>query len=256
MYPILHQLLSDKKSDIIFTCFGTWHLLYMALIFLAILGLLLRLRRKPTEVRQRAADRAICFSFGLYMADFFLMPFAYGAIDLEKLPFHVCTAMCVLCFLARRNPFLQKFRLPLTLLALASNLIYTVYPAGVGWYQIHPLSYRVIQTLLFHGSMTAYGVLFLAFGRPQLTRKSCMQTLPVIVAMTVWAMLGNWLYNGSAGDYDHFFNWFFVVRDPFYLLPADIAPYMMPFVMIVVMFAAAWLVYGAWFLIKQLLNRT
>ena len=256
MYPVLHQLLSDKKSDVVFTCFGTWHLLYMGVIFLAILGLLLWLRRKPAEVQQQAVDCAICFPFGLYIADFFLMPFAYGAIDLEKLPFHVCTAMCVLCFLARRNPFLQKFRLPLTLLALASNLIYTVYPAGVGWYQIHPLSYRVIQTLLFHGSMTAYGVLFLAFGRPQLTRKSCMQTLPVIVAMTVWAMLGNCLYNGSAGDYDHFFNWFFVVRDPFYLLPADIAPYMMPFVMIVVMFAAAWLVYGAWFLINQLLNRT
>lgn len=49
MYPILHQLLSDKKSDVVFTCFGTWHLLYMALIFLAILGLLLRLRENPQK---------------------------------------------------------------------------------------------------------------------------------------------------------------------------------------------------------------
>jgi len=255
MYPILHQLLSDKKSDIIFTCFGTWHLLYMALIFLAILVLLLRLRGKPTEVRQRAADCAICFSFGLYMADFFLMPFAYGAIDLEKLPFHVCTAMCVLCFLARQSPFLQKFRLPLTVLALASNLIYTVYPAGVGWYQIHPLSYRVIQTLLFHGSMTAYGVLYLACTDSVPCWKDRKNDLPVIVGMTLWAMLGNYLYNGSADGYNHFFNWFFVIRDPFYLLPERIAPYVMPFVMVVVMYVAMLLVYGGWFLTKKFTKR-
>ena len=255
MYPILHQLLSDKKSDIIFTCFGTWHLLYMALIFLAILGLLLRLQGKPAEVRQRAADRAICFSFGLYMADFFLMPFAYGAIDLEKLPFHVCTAMCVLCFAARRSPFLQKFRLPLTVLALASNLIYTIYPAGVGWYQIHPLSYRVIQTLLFHGSMTAYGILYLASVDLAAEQKVGKKDLTIIVAMTLWAMLGNYLYNGSADGYDHFFNWFFVIRDPFYLLPEHIAPYVMPFVMVVVMYVAVLLVYGGWFLTKKFTKR-
>ena len=189
------------------------------------------------------------------MADFFLMPFAYGAIDLEKLPFHVCTAMCVLCFLARRNPFLQKFQLPLTVLALASNLIYTVYPAGVGWYQIHPLSYRVIQTLLFHGSMTAYGVLYLASVDPAAEQKAGKKDLPVIVAMTLWAMLGNYLYNGSAEGYDHFFNWFFVVRDPFYLLPEHIAPYVMPFVMVVVMYVAMLLVYDGWFLTKKFTKR-
>ena len=132
-----------------------------------------------------------------------------AAIDLEKLPFHVCTAMCVMCFLARRQPQLEKLQLPLAVRALASNLIYTVYPAGVGWYLVHPLSYRVIQTLLFHGSMTAYGVLFLAYGGQRPTWKKCGQTLPVIVAMTLWAMLGNWLYNGTSGSYDHFFNWFF-----------------------------------------------
>jgi len=255
MYAQLSQLLADRKGGAVFSCFGIWHLLYMAVIFLAILALLLWLRGKNQQVRQRAVDRAICFAFGLYMTDFFLMPFAYGAIDLEKLPFHVCTVMCVLCFIARHNPSLQKFRLPLAVLALASNLIYTVYPAGVGWYQIHPLSYRVVQTLLFHGSMTTYGVLFLAYGGERLTWKQCRRTLPVLAGMTLWAMLGNWLYNGTAGDYDHFFNWFFVIRDPFYLLPESVAPHIMPFVMVAVMFAAVMLVYAADSAIRKLIKK-
>ena len=252
MYSILHQLLADKKGGIVFTCFGPWHLLYMAVIFLSIAALLLWLRGKSVAVRQRAVDAALNCSFGLYMADFFLMPFAYGAIDLEKLPFHVCTAMCVLCFIARRDPHLEKWRLPLAVLALASNLIYTVYPAGVGWHQVHPLSYRVIQTLLFHGSMTAYGVLYLVCCGLRPSWKKWCQTLPAIVAMTLWAMLGNWLYNGAADGYDHFFNWFFVVQDPFYLLPANVAPYVMPFVMVAVMAAAAGLVFLGWSLAQKL----
>ena len=130
-------------------------------------------------------------------------------------------------------------------------MIYVIYPAGVGWYQIHPLSYRVVQTLLFHGAMTAYGILTLALGDDKLTFKSSLQELPVIVVVTLWAILGNTLYNGAAGEYDHFFNWFFVVRDPFYILPADVAPYMMPLVMILVIYAADLLIYSAYFVIKN-----
>jgi hypothetical protein len=130
-------------------------------------------------------------------------------------------------------------------------LIYVIYPAGVGWYQIHPLSYRVIQTLLFHGAMTAYGILTLALGEDRLSWRSSLQELPVIIAVTAWAILGNTVYNGTAGEYDHMFNWFFVVRDPFYILPADIAPFAMPFVMILVIYVADLLIYTAYFAIKK-----
>jgi hypothetical protein len=61
--------------------------------------------------------------------------------------------------------------------------------------------------------------------------------------MTVWALIGNLLYNGEAGEYSHFFNWFFVIRDPFYILPASIAPFIMPFVNIGLFFGVEMLVY-------------
>ena len=255
MYPILHQLLSDKKGGVVFACFGSWHLAYMAAAFAVIAALLFCLRRKDEAARKKAVNCAVCFAFGLYIADFFLMPFAYGAIDLEKLPFHACTATCVLCFLTRKDGRWDAYRLPLTALALASNLIYLVYPAGVGWQQIHPLCYRTFQTLLFHAAMTAYGVLALAYGKQRPAWRDLRRALPLIGGMTLWAMLGNCLYNGTADGYDHFFNWFFVVQDPFYLLPAHIAPYLMPFVMVLVMLTAVALVYGGYFTIRKLIKK-
>jgi hypothetical protein len=123
------------------------------------------------------------------------------------------------------------------------------------WHAVHPLSYRVIQTLIFHSVMTVYGFLTLVYERDRMNVRMCYRDLTVIVGMTAWAMLGNYAYNGTAGDYSHFFNWFFVVRDPFYAIPEAIAPFIMPFLNIALFFAVEMLVYlviyGARWIRKQ-----
>ena len=101
MYLFLHGLLSDKKSDVVFECFGVWHVLYMAVIFGAIAVAVVLLKKRGRGRSARALDFTANLAMGLYIADFFLMPLAYGEIDIEKLPFHACTAMCVMCFLCR-----------------------------------------------------------------------------------------------------------------------------------------------------------
>lgn len=254
MYELLNTLLSDRKGDIIFSCFGTWHILYMLIAFGAILLIILMLKNKSADTKHRTIVLTINCAFGLYIADFFLMPFAYGEIDLEKLPFHICTAMCVMCFISRHNSFFARFKTHFALLGFISNLVYVIYPAGLGWYSIHPLSYRVIQTLLFHGIMTAYGLLVLIYDDVQLEWRTCWKELAVISAMTLWALLGNTLYNGTVGGYSHRFNWFFVLQDPFYILPETIAPYIMPFVVTLAFFAAELLVYSVYFGIKKLIT--
>ena len=179
------------------------------------------------------------------------MPLAYGSIDIEKLPFHICTVSCVLCFLSRHNKFFEKYKLQFALLGLIGNIIYVIYPAGVGWYQIAPYSYRVIQTLLFHGLMTLYGVLTLAYDDKKLEWKSCWKELVVIILMTVWALLGNVVYNNDTRTY----NWFFVVQDPFYILPKNIASIVMPFVMICTILLGNVLVYLCYFSIKRITKK-
>lgn len=251
MYDFLKRLLSDKKSGCVFTCFGIYHLIYMLLIFGGIALTIFLIRNKSENIKKRASSISISCAFGLYMADFFLMPFAYGKIDIEKLPFHICTAICVLCFLSNHNKFLSKFRVQFALLGLISNIIYVIYPAGIGWYQIHPLSYRVYQTLLFHGFMTAYCLLVLLFENIKLEWKRCYKDLLIVIIMVLWALLGNTLYNGELG----FFNWFFVVRDPFYIIPKSISPYIMPFLVAIAFFGVEMLVYCIYFGVKKLLRK-
>ena len=252
MYMILQNLLSDRKSGPIFACFGPYHLIYLALIFGVILAVILLLKNKSAAAKSRAVTAALYTAAGLYAADFFLMPFAYGGIDVEKLPFHACTATCVLCVLARHNHFLGRFKDQFILLGLLTNLIYVLYPAGVGWYLVHPLSYRVWQTLLYHGAMTAFGLFSLCFGEVRPAWKKCPRDLGFLCVMTAWAWVGNALYNGLGG---RFFNWFFVVRDPFYILPETVAPFVMPLVMVAVMFFGETLIYLGYFGCKRLFSK-
>jgi len=255
MYYFFHSILSDKKGGEIFTLFSAWHFIYIALTLAVIVVVLLFLKDKDREAKTKAERRLIGLAVGLYVADGFLMPLAYGEIDIEKLPFHACTAMCVACFLSYRVKPLEKYRISLAMLGFISNLVYLVYPAGVMWHAVHPLSYRVIQTLIFHGIMTVYGLVTLVNSRESLSIKGCRRDLAVIGGMTAWAMLGNYVYNGTSEGYSHFFNWFFVVRDPFYAIPAKVAPFVMPLLNVVIFFAAESIVYLIFYILNQLNKR-
>ena len=237
MYSSLHNIFADQKGGDIFNCFGPWHFLY---IFLAIgvIALSIWLLRNKDKVTCDGALKIFAgIAFGLYMLDIFLMPFAYGEIDVDKLPFHACTSMSIMCFLSNHVTFLKKYRVNFALLAVLSNLMYLIYPSGVASYEIHPLSYRAIQTLLFHGAMVVYGVLTLVWNREELTFKRWYRNLAVLGALTVWAMIGNGLYSGEADGYSHDFNWFFIKADPFGLIPEEIALYICPWLNIAVFFA-------------------
>jgi len=73
--------------------------------------------------------------------------------------------------------------------------------------------------------------------------------------MTAWALLGNYVYNGSSEGYSHFFNWFFVVRDPFYAIPEAVSPFVMPILNIVLFFAAQMLLHLVIFGVKRIKNK-
>lgn len=247
MYNILHNLLKDQKGSIIFTCMGPWHIGFIVFFLAAAVLLCLYLKNKTEVQRKKAADITVATAFGLYVAELFLMPFAYGEIFIEKLPFHVCTTMCVMCHLSRRYVCWGKFRLQFAMLGFLSNLTYLFYPGKMIWLEIHPLSYRVVQTLIFHGIMVMYCSVVLVYESQEFSWKKIYKDFGVVVAMATWAWLGNTLYNNG----DNMYNWFFVVEDPFKAFPKEQSPYIMPFLNTVLFFSVGLLVYWIIDLVKK-----
>lgn len=156
-----------------------------------------------------------------------------------------------MCFLTRYNKKLSTFKSQFAIIGLISNFIYLIYPAGVGWYVIHPLSYRVIQTLLFHGLMSMYGIITLIYDDVKFEWKKSYKELIIIIILTIWALVGNYLYNGIGGNYNYKFNWFFVIRDPFNTLPSEISKLIMPPFMIIFMYCLVMLVYFIYYNVRK-----
>ena len=251
MYEFMNNLLKDKETGVFtFEAFSLCHIIYLLLIIGLIILVLFLFRNKSQEAKNKLINITITSALCVYVADFFLMPFSNGEIDIDKLPFHICTLMSVMCVLARNTKLLSRFKTSFTLMGMIGALMYIVYPAGVS--SADGYSYRIVQTVLYHGLMIAQGVFSIAFKDLELDLKwkNLKYDLIAIVALAAWAMLGNTLYSGTMTEacdcvegctqtitvYDHDFNWFFVKHDALYVIPDDIDIYFAPFAMVGVIF--------------------
>lgn len=198
--------MSHFNTGIQVTAFSVPHLVYLFLIFGGIALAWYRLRKKDAG-RQEKALRFLAYALVIsYLSDFFVHEFVYGGLNMDKLPFHICTALCPLTAIAQFHHKGRKILEPVAVLAVLSPLMYLCYPASIG--DGEPWCYQAVQTMFFHGVLLAWGVLNLAWGKVQLRWKNCRYAAVVLVLITLWAKLGNTLM-------EH--NWFFLEEDAFYI---------------------------------------
>ena len=253
IYEALNRIFCDKRDGELFTLFSGGHFFFIALFAVMLVGMILLLKGKSREFKDKATLAVIGVGFGLYILDFFLMPFAYGVIEIEKLPFHICTLSCTLSFLSRHVGWMKKYRTHMAMLAFIANFCFLAVPAGVMWNGVTPTSYRAVQTLLFHAVCALYGLLMLIFDNDEFSWRFIYRDVIAVSAIVVWSMIGSYSYTGNVGGYNYYFNWFFVKQDPFNIFPANLAPYIMPVFIIVAFFAVESLIYGAVYLGKRYL---
>ena len=246
MYEVISDLLSDKRSGTFtFKPFSPCHIIYLLLIGGAIALTIYLSRNKDQETKKKIIEVTTITALCLYIMDFFIMPFSQGEISIDKLPFHVCTLMGIMCVLARRTKTFAKFKTAFTLIGLAGGLAYMVYPVGVPIADGY--SYRIIQTVIYHGLMIAQGVFAIAFKDIDLRWKSYKYDVMAIFFVLLWAMLGNTLYSGTVKEvcgcyigcvkmvpvYTNEFNWFFTKHDVLYIINDSIDIYIAPIIMFV-----------------------
>lgn len=251
MFELLQNLLKDHEKGVFtFDAFSLCHILYMLLIIGGIVGVFFLFRKKDQETKSKVVDRVVSIALGLYIADFFLMPFSEGAIDIGKLPFHICTLMSIMVFISRRCKKLEKFRASFTMMGLIGALMYLTYPSGVS--SADGYSYRIVQTVLYHGLMIAQGVLALAFGDVKLSWKNIVYDVIAIACMSLWAVIGNVAYGTYTPEGLDSYNWFFVISDPFGVFSDKVGQFVLPFAMIVVISIMDVLIYAINFGVRKL----
>lgn len=198
--------MSHFNTGITITAFSIPHFVYLFLIFGGIV-LAWRLLRNKNAQKKEQALRFVAYAVVLsYLSDFFVHDFVYGGMNMDKLPFHICTVLCPLMAIAQFNRKGERILEPVAVLSVLAPMMYLVYPASIG--DGEPWCYQAVQTMFYHGMLMAWGILSLALGKVQLSVKRCWTSAVALVSITLWAKLGNVLL-------EH--NWFFLNEDAFYI---------------------------------------
>ena len=205
MYEFLVNLFSDDKAFSI-SAFSLWHFIYLFLIIAAAVITTIVLRGKTSAYVEKTLNHISIAILVVYILDFFIMPFSHGSINIDKLPFHFCTMASILIIFSRYNHRIMKYRPHILTVSLVASIIYIVYPASA-FGDASPLSYRVIQTMTYHGLLVVYGVSALFTGNVKLEMKSFHKCLYVILFVIAIALVANYAYSD---DLNHPYDWAFI----------------------------------------------
>lgn len=235
--------------------FNIWHILYLVAIFGCIIGAAVVLKNKSVDVKDKVLKTLAFLLMFSYLTDFFVHDFVYADFDsatgeyvgaglnMDKLPFHICTVMCPIIVFAQFNKRFQKFLEPIAALAIVAPMMYLTYPSsGVGG---EPWCYRVVQTMFFHGVELAWGILTLAYGKVALKWRNIWKAEVLLIGITIWAKLGNEMLG---------YNWFFLRENPFGITALD-KGWLLPILIPTAIFAVTSLVYAINFGIIALVRK-
>lgn len=229
---------TPENSSIDITLFSVWHILYVALILAATACVVLLFQTKSEGAKKRLFTVLALLPIGLYAADYLIMPLAYGAIDIDKLPFHFCTLLSILILPVQFGHSFSFWKEPIAVLCIVTPLMYLCYP-GTAIGDISPFCYRVIQTFLYHGCVFLYGVAVVVLGESKLAWCRVWRSAVLIALILCWAALGNAAYSTE----DHLYDWGFVAGHTFPFIPKVL----MPVAVFAAIFGMVCIIYGLYY---------
>ena len=197
MKEFVATLFSQNNSRLSIGLFDIWHFLYLFLIFGGSILLAVLFHNKSKTKREKLARLFAYLTFGLYIADFFIMPLSDSA---------------------QFNPRFSKVKTVVVTLSVASSLMWMCYP-GTALGGQPPFSYIIFQTFMYHGLLFAWGFLNLALDLVRLDIRKIWKEFLFILGLLVWAAFGNAIYEGEQ-------NWFFIEKSIFPFLSDEIMPVM------------------------------
>ncbi len=248
MREFLKWLLQTHEEPFDITLFSPFHIGYLIIAASLPLFFAWRLRKNGNKNTEKVLRILSIVTISLYIGDFFTHPLVRDdfSMNVDKLPFHICTLMGIVSTFVQFNPKLERFREPVAFLSVVAPLMYMCYP-GTAIGTESPFCYAVLQTFIYHGTLYAWGVLNIATGRVKPNIRNWYKSLIGICMIAVWASLGNLTYNGDGEHYD----WFFLTGSTFPFVPT----FLMPFAVIAAVFSVDMMVYGIYYWCKHIAEK-
>lgn len=208
--------------------FGWQHWLFIILTISAVVILSVVFSNKSEKTKNRILNITATLIISLYIFDFFVQPFWHdGQIAIHKLPFHICTLLGVLIPFVNFSSKFKFAKQAVVVWAILAPLMFVLLPLNYINRKVEPYSYPIIQTFLFHGLETFWGVFLLVSKRVVLRWRDIWQPIAGLIPVATWATIGQELYYPDT------------VGENFLFLRTDISAYAPQWLYIPTLFVAA-----------------
>lgn len=239
------KLFGTTTGNVEITLFSIWHILYIVLIVgLAIVAHFV-LRNKSDKVKTTTLNVLAYLVIGTYVLDFFIMPFSQGKIDIDKLPFHICTLTGIFIPFVQFNKKFKPIKNLVACFAIVASLMYITYP-GSALGGVTPWCYKVVQTFVFHGFVFTWGFLSVSLKAVEFKWKDIWQEAVGVIVLILWAFFGNFAYLNIPDG--HHYDWFFVTGSTFPFIPT----WLMPICVFVAVFGMCAIIFLIDYVIKRI----
>lgn len=200
MEDLFYKIFANIPSETAMDMYCPAHLILLAIAFSISIIFYFTFFRKSKDVKQKALDVVAIIMLVLYLADFGLQPFWNGGLCIDKFPFHICTLLSILICFVSFNDKCKKFKNSIAVLSFLSAIMFLFIPVNyfnryIMWY-----SYSMLQPFIYHSLLFTWGLCTMAFGLVDLPFKKCWHTMIIVVLISLWATLGNLIY-----DQNYFF---------------------------------------------------
>ena len=248
MNKFFEKIFGTTSGSVEITLFSIWHILWIVLILgLALIAYFL-LRNKSERTKTITLNVLAYLVIGSYILDFFIMPFSQGKIDIDKLPFHICTLTGIFVPFVQFNKKFAPIKSVVCCFAIVSALMYITYP-GSALGGITPWCYKVVQTFVYHGLVFAWGFLSVSLKAVTFQFKEIWKEAVGLVILIIWAFFGNYAYLGIPEG--HHYDWFFITGSTFPFVPS----WLMPFVVFTAVYGMCVIIYLINFIVKKLTQK-
>lgn len=247
MNEFFKKIFGTSTGSVEITLFSIWHILWIVLILGLSFGAYFLLRKKSEKTKVTVLNILAYLTIGIYILDFFIMPFSQGKIDIDKLPFHICTLTGIFIPFAQFNKKFKPIKNAIVCFAIVASLMYITYP-GSALGGVTPWCYKVVQTFVYHGLVFAWGFLSISLNQAEFNFKEIWKEAVGIVIMIVWAFFGNYAYLGIPDG--HHYDWFFITGSTFPFVPE----WLMPFAVFFAVYGMCALIYLINFVVRKIIS--
>lgn len=197
MSNLFHNIFGNVPSNHSMHIYGIEHCLFLIFSIIFVVLICVIFYRKSQNTKEKISNILAIILVSLYIFDFFVQPFWYGGLCIDKLPFHICTLLSILIMFVSFCGKFKKYKSIIVAYSILAAAIFVLAPINYFEHKIAWYSYSIIQPFIYHAILLTWGIFTLITKQVSLKLNEIWQPILGLIPIALWGTMGIVIYDNN-----------------------------------------------------------